>query len=79
MTDAETDADLDRIDRALVGLRHLWSGPLHLQDPALGQVEMSTVWIVNALAHASQQCLLDSHHRGIDQQHTQVCAGRGVS
>jgi DNA-binding MarR family transcriptional regulator len=54
MTDAETDADLDRIDRALVGLRHLWSGPLHLQDPDLGQVEMSTVWIVNALADTGQ-------------------------
>ncbi len=56
-----TDADLDRIDRALVGLRHLWSGPLHLQDPELGEVEMSTVWIVNALAraepHADQQGL----------------------
>lgn len=49
-----TDTDLDRIDRALVGMRHLWSGPLHLQDPDLGQVEMSTVWIVNALAHTGQ-------------------------
>jgi DNA-binding MarR family transcriptional regulator len=45
-----TAKDLERIDQALIGLRHLWSGPVHLQDAALGKVEMSTVWIVNALA-----------------------------
>jgi len=44
-----TGDDLERIDQALIGLRHLWSGPVHLQDATLGRVEMSTVWIVNAL------------------------------
>lgn len=56
-----TAKDLERIDQALIGLRHLWSGPVHLQDAALGKVEMSTVWIVNALAdsdrHAEQESL----------------------
>jgi DNA-binding MarR family transcriptional regulator len=44
-----TAEDLRRIDQAMIGLRHLWSGPVQLQDPDLGRVEMSTVWIVNAL------------------------------
>jgi DNA-binding MarR family transcriptional regulator len=51
------DEDLARIDRALIGLRHLWSGPPRLDDPALGPVEMSTVWIVNALAHPGRRPL----------------------
>lgn len=44
--------DLDRIDRALVGLRHLWTGPLTIDDPALGALDMSTVWIVDALSRS---------------------------
>lgn len=47
--DAGKRDDLDRVDRALVGLRHLWSGPLTLNDPTLGTLDMSTVWIVDAL------------------------------
>jgi DNA-binding MarR family transcriptional regulator len=50
-----TAKDLERIDQALIGLRHLWSGPVHLQDAALGKVEMSTVWIVNALTGPDRQ------------------------
>ena len=47
--DAGKRGDLDRVDRALVGLRHLWSGPLTLDDPTMGTLDMSTVWIVDAL------------------------------
>jgi DNA-binding MarR family transcriptional regulator len=50
-----TGEDLERIDQALIGLRHLWSGPVLLQDAALGKVEMSTVWIVNALTGSDRQ------------------------
>ncbi len=45
-------SDLARIDRALVGLRHLWSTPPRIEDPALGSIDMSTIWIVDALIHA---------------------------
>lgn len=38
------------IDAALIGLRHLWSAPPRLDDPQLGRVEMSTVWVAEALA-----------------------------
>jgi DNA-binding MarR family transcriptional regulator len=55
-----TSKDLERIDQALIGLRHLWSGPVHLQDAALGKVEMSTVWIVNALTGPDRQQGRDS-------------------
>lgn len=55
MTGGPAGEDLARIDQALIGLRHLWSGPVHLQDAALGKVEMSTVWIVNALTAPDQE------------------------
>lgn len=41
--------DLERIDAALIALRHLWTAPPHIEDPALGQVEMSTIWVVDSL------------------------------
>lgn len=41
---------LDEVDRALIGLRHLWSAPPRLDDPQLGRVDMSTIWIADALA-----------------------------
>lgn len=37
------------LDTALIGLRRLWAAPPRLPDPTLGQVEMSTIWIVDAL------------------------------
>jgi DNA-binding MarR family transcriptional regulator len=37
-----------RIDAALLGLRHLWSMPAE-RPASLGGVEMSTVWVVEAL------------------------------
>jgi DNA-binding MarR family transcriptional regulator len=43
--------DLERIDSALIALRHLWSIPPRIEDPALGQVEMSTIWVVDSLRH----------------------------
>jgi DNA-binding MarR family transcriptional regulator len=43
--------DLLLIDAALLGLRHLWSMPAE-RPAALGGVEMSTVWVVEALDRA---------------------------
>lgn len=43
------DPALAHLDTALIGLRRLWAAPPRLPDPALGAVEMSTIWIVDAL------------------------------
>jgi len=43
------DPALADLDTALIGLRRLWAAPPRLADPTLGQVEMSTIWIVDAL------------------------------
>jgi DNA-binding MarR family transcriptional regulator len=43
------DPVLADLDAALIGLRRLWAAPPRLADPTLGQVEMSTIWIVDAL------------------------------
>ncbi len=40
------------MDRALIGLRHLWSVPPRVDDPALGSIDMSTIWIADALTSA---------------------------
>ncbi len=50
--ETELPAGLAQMDRALIGLRHLWRTPPQVQDPALGRIDMSTVWIVDALAQA---------------------------
>lgn len=47
--------DLERIDAALIALRHLWTAPPQIEDPALGQVEMSTIWVVDSLRHTPDQ------------------------
>jgi DNA-binding MarR family transcriptional regulator len=45
---------LARIDAALLGLRHLWAGPPARQAAGADGVELSTVWIVDALVRAEQ-------------------------
>lgn len=45
----DPDPALADLDSALIGLRRLWAAPARLADPTLGQVEMSTIWIVDAL------------------------------
>jgi DNA-binding MarR family transcriptional regulator len=47
-------ADLARIDAALLGLRHLWAGPPARRAAGADGVEMSTVWIVDALVRAAE-------------------------
>ncbi len=50
------------LDTALIGLRRLWAAPARLNDPALGTVEMSTIWIVDALdrrAHLAEVTVAD--------------------
>lgn len=47
--------DLAAIDAALIALRHLWTAPPHIEDPALGQVEMSTIWVVDSLRRQPDQ------------------------
>jgi DNA-binding MarR family transcriptional regulator len=37
------------LDTALIDLRRLWAAPARLNDPTLGTVEMSTIWIADAL------------------------------
>jgi DNA-binding MarR family transcriptional regulator len=46
------DGGLSEIDSALIGLRHLWSAPPRLDDPELGRVEMSTIWVAEAVARS---------------------------
>lgn len=43
------DESLREIDAALIGLRRLWSAPPRLDDPQLGRVDMSTIWVAEAL------------------------------
>ncbi|MBP7972586.1 MAG: MarR family transcriptional regulator [Candidatus Nanopelagicales bacterium] len=49
------DADLVQIDEALMGLRHLWSTPDRLSDSRLGEVELSTMWIADALTRMADR------------------------
>ena len=51
--------DLERIDAALIALRHLWSAPPQVEDPALGKVEMSTIWVVDSLRRAPGSTVSD--------------------
>lgn len=51
---AAQPSGLAQIDRALIGLRHLWSTPPQVHDPALGSIDMSTIWIVDALTQAEE-------------------------
>lgn len=51
------DRDLVRIDAALVGLRRLWSHDTAIQDPEVGRIELSTVWVVDALVRTEHEHL----------------------
>jgi DNA-binding MarR family transcriptional regulator len=56
------DRALDDLDTALIGLRRLWAAPARLNDPTLGTVELSTIWIVDALerrAHLPETTVAD--------------------
>ena len=44
------DVALARIDSALMNLRHLWHGPASRQPAGEGAVELSTIWVVEALS-----------------------------
>jgi DNA-binding MarR family transcriptional regulator len=48
------DPDLCRIDAALLALRHLWSSPPAQRAGATRPIELSTVWIVDALTRAAE-------------------------
>lgn len=59
---AGADPALADLDAALIGLRRLWAAPPRLPDPALGSVERSTVWVVDAmdrLEHLSEVTVAD--------------------
>lgn len=51
------DADLARIDAALVGLRRLWSHDTTIQDAQVGRVDLSTIWVVDALVRSGREHL----------------------
>ncbi len=51
------DPDLARIDAALVGLRRLWAHDTTIEDPETGRVELSTVWVVDALLRSGREHL----------------------
>ncbi|MCE0487226.1 MarR family winged helix-turn-helix transcriptional regulator [Ornithinimicrobium sediminis] len=55
MPDAERD--LAAIDAALLGLRRLWAQDRVVEDPDLGRVDLSTVWVVDAVARHGQDGL----------------------
>ena len=48
----DTDPALARIDAALMNLRHLWHAPGSRQPSGGDGVELSTIWVVEALSHA---------------------------
>ena len=52
---ADPGRALADLDTALIGLRRLWVAPPRLTDPALGPVEMSTIWVVDALARLAHR------------------------
>lgn len=58
---------LQRMDSALIALRHLWTAPPRIQDPALGSVEMSTIWVTDSLTReATLQSVSDvAAHLGV--------------
>jgi len=51
------DPDLARIDAALVGMRRLWAHDTSIEDPEAGRVELSTVWVVDALVRSGREHL----------------------
>lgn len=51
------DPDLARIDAALIGLRRLWAHGTEIEDPEAGRVELSTVWVLDALARSGREHL----------------------
>ena len=52
-------SSLERIDDALIALRHLWVAPPHINDPDLGAVEMSTIWVVDCLRRSPTATVAD--------------------
>lgn len=83
------DPALTDLDSALIALRRLWSAPPRFPDPELGPVEMSTIWIVDALARldhipevtvADVAAAIDVAHstasRLIDRAETAGCVSR---
>lgn len=50
-----TAEDLVAIDAALLGLRRLWVHDAVVQDPDVGRVDLSTVWVADAVA---RECAL---------------------
>lgn len=52
-------SDLEAIDTALIDLRHLWTTPPRIDDPTLGTVEMSTIWVAESLRRRPIQTIAD--------------------
>ncbi len=50
---------LEQIDEALIALRHFWTAPPRIQDPALGAVEMSTIWVADCLRRTPNQTVAE--------------------
>ena len=48
--ESDDDPALARIDTALLNLRHLWHAPSSRQPAGEGAVELSTIWVVEALS-----------------------------
>lgn len=55
--------DLERIDAALIELRHLWTSPPRIEDASLGTVEMSTIWVVDSLRRQPDQTIAELANR----------------
>ncbi len=47
------------MDTAFIELRHMFTTPPHIHDPALGQIDMSTIWVVDSLRRAPRQTIAE--------------------
>lgn len=69
--------DLERIDAALIALRHLWTAPFRIDDPALGSVEMSTIWVADSLRRTPDQTVAElAGHMGVAHSTASRLIGR---
>lgn len=70
-------SDLERIDAALIALRHLWTTPPRVDDPALGSVEMSTIWVTDSLRRTPDQTVAQlAAHMGVAHSTASRLIGR---
>jgi DNA-binding MarR family transcriptional regulator len=65
-----TDADLRTIDDALIRMRRMWTSPSRIRDADLGDVDMSTMWIVHFLSEHGGHATISTLAQDLDVAHS---------